>query len=222
MHFVIMGCGHVGATLAQNLTEMGHSVAIIDQSSESFNRLPENFQGQRVTGVGFDKDTLERAGISEAYGFAAVSAGDNTNIVAARVAREEYGIDNVVVRIYDPARADVYERLGIATVPTVRWTANRVLRHLINLGPHYDYTDENAGISIIGVDVHEDWYGLTVENVEHATSARVAYITRLARGMLPTSSTVLQDGDQVYMAVDTRHASSVQHTLVRPPEEDAL
>lgn len=222
MHFVIMGCGHIGATLAGKLADMGHSVAVIDQSSESFNRLPEDFQGQRVTGVGFDKDTLERAGISEAYGFAAVSSGDNSNIIAARVVREEYGIENVVARIYDPTRADVYERLGIATIPTVRWTTNRVLRHLINLGPHYDYTDESVGISIIGVDVDEGWYGLTVDNVEQATSARVAYITRLARGMLPTSATVLQDGDRLYMAVNTDHASSVQHTLVRPPEEDAL
>ena len=222
MHFVIMGCGHVGATLAGKLADMGHSVAIIDQSSESFNRLPEDFQGQRVTGIGFDKDTLERAGISEAYGFAAVSSGDNSNIIAARVVREEYGIENVVARIYDPTRADVYERLGIATVPTVRWTTNRVLRHLINLGPHYDYTDESAGMSIIGVDVDEGWYGLTVDNVEQATSARVAYITRLARGMLPTSSTVLQDGDRLYMVVNTNHANSVQHTLVHPPEEDAL
>ena len=119
MHFVIMGCGRVGSTLAQSLEDHGHTVAVIDQNPDAFRRLGAGFDGRRVTGLGFDRDTLREAGIEEAVAFAAVSSGDNSNILAARVARETFGVENVVARIYDPGRAEVYQRLGIPTVATV-------------------------------------------------------------------------------------------------------
>src|SRR5699024_1357612 len=131
VHFVIMGAGRVGATLAVTLTSRGHSVAIIDQNPESFRRLPESFEGRRVTGMGFDREALQQAGIEDAYAFAAVSSGDNSNIIAARVVRETFGVANVVARIYDPGRAEIYQRLGITTVATVRWTADQVLRRMM-------------------------------------------------------------------------------------------
>ena len=117
-----MGCGRSGATLAQILEDQGHSVAIIDQNPDAFRRLDSEFTGKRVTGIGFDRETLQQAGIDDAYGFAAVSDGDNSNIIAARVVRETFGVSNVVARIYDPGRAEIYQRLGIPTVATVRWT----------------------------------------------------------------------------------------------------
>ncbi len=119
VHFVIMGCGRVGATLARSLEDRGHTVAVIDQNPDAFRRLGAGFEGTTVTGVGFDRDTLVEAGIEHAYAFAAVSSGDNSNILAARVARETFGVSNVVARIYDPGRAEVYQRLGIPTVATV-------------------------------------------------------------------------------------------------------
>ena len=131
VHIVIMGCGRVGSALAQTLEEQGHTVAVIDQDPTAFRRLGSGFAGRRVTGVGFDQDTLREAGIEEAGAFAAVSSGDNSNIIAARVAREMFGVENVAARIYDPRRAEVYQRLGIPTVATVRWTADQMLRRLL-------------------------------------------------------------------------------------------
>ena len=131
MHIVIMGCGRVGSTLAHILEDRGYTVAVIDQDPEAFRRLRPSFKGDRVTGVGFDRDVLARAGIERADGFAAVSSGDNSNIIAARVARETFAVRQVAARIYDPRRAEVYERLGIPTVATVRWTADQMLRKLL-------------------------------------------------------------------------------------------
>ncbi len=214
-----MGCGRVGSTLAVNLTSMGHSVSVIDQNPDAFLRLPEDFSGQQVTGVGFDHDSLIQAGIEDAHGFAAVSSGDNSNIIAARVVRETFGLTNVVTRIYDPTRATIYERLGIATVPTVKWTADQVLRHLIPLGPHYEYTDASAGMSIVAVDLDDSWLGRTIAEIEDATSARVAWVTRLGKGILPTFDLVLQDGDSLHLVVPTSRAASAQHVLVYPAKK---
>jgi trk system potassium uptake protein TrkA len=130
-HFVIMGCGRVGATLAHTLEDAGHSVAIIDQDERAFRRLRKSFTGRKVTGVGFDRDTLKQAGVEEAYAFAAVSSGDNSNILATRVARETFHVAHVVARIYDPGRAEIYQRLGIPTVAAVRWSADQVLRRIL-------------------------------------------------------------------------------------------
>src|ERR671921_1427482 len=126
-----MGCGRVGSTIAHSLEASGHSVAVVDQDAGAFRRLGPDFRGRQVTGVGFDRDTLMEAGIEEASAFAAVSSGDNSNIISARVARETFGVENVVARIYDPRRAEVYARLGIPTVATVRWTADEMLRRVL-------------------------------------------------------------------------------------------
>ncbi|MDO4888783.1 MAG: TrkA family potassium uptake protein [Actinomycetaceae bacterium] len=215
-----MGCGRVGATLAVNLSMYGHSVAVIDHDSRAFRRLPDGFTGQRVTGVGFDRDALVQAGIEDAQGFAAVSSGDNSNIIAARVVRETFGVTNVVTRIYDPTRAEVYERLGIATVPTVRWAADQVFRRLIALGPHYEYIDDSSGMSLVAVDLDPAWFGHDVAGLESATGARVAYVTRLGRGLLPSPSLVLQDGDEVRLIVATEYAPAAQRIANHPAKEE--
>ena len=129
-----MGCGRVGSTLAKSLSKRGHDVAIIDAEPAAFRRLGSSFEGMTVTGIGFDRDTLKAARIDEAYAFAAVSSGDNSNILAARVARETFGVEHVAARIYDPGRAMVYQRLGIPTVATVRWTSDQMLQLLLPQG----------------------------------------------------------------------------------------
>ncbi|MFL6099888.1 MAG: potassium channel family protein [Actinomycetales bacterium] len=199
MHFVIMGCGRVGSSLAISLEEKGHDVAVIDQDGAAFRRLGTSFQGRRIEGVGFDRDTLREAGIEQAYAFAAVSSGDNSNILAARVARETFGIENVVARIYDPGRAEVYQRLGIPTVATVRWTANQMLRRLLPKGATPDHQDPSGKVVVAEVPVGDGWVGERISRIESESGARVAYLTRLGEGLLPESDTVFQDGDLLHM-----------------------
>lgn len=174
---------------------------MIDQDPDAFRRLGPDFSGTTVTGVGFDRDVLVAAGIDRADGFAAVSSGDNSNIISARLARETYGVKRVVARIYDPKRAEVYERLGIPTVATVRWTADRMMRQLIPDSHQELWRDPTSTISIIEVPVHSDWVGRSLRSMEEATGARAAYISRFGIGTLPTASAVIQEGDQVFMLV---------------------
>jgi trk system potassium uptake protein len=201
LHVVIMGCGRLGSTLAHNLDARGHSVAIIDQNSDAFRRLNSEFSGLTVTGFGFDRDVLHAAGVERADAFAAVSSGDNSNIISARLARETYGVPRVVARIYDSRRALVYERLGIPTVATIRWAADRMMRHLVPESVLEVFRDPTSAVSIVEAPLHRDWIGRTIRELEAATGARVAYIMRFGIGSLATSSTVLQDGDQVFMLV---------------------
>ena len=134
MHVVVVGCGRVGSELAETLETQGHSVAIVDRDAKAFGRLYPGFHGQTVTGVGFDRDTLVDAGIERAGAFAAVTYGDNSNILCARIARENFGIENVVARIKDPRRALIFQRLGIPTVATVAWTTDQMMRRMLQIG----------------------------------------------------------------------------------------
>src|SRR3954454_12179882 len=197
-----MGCGRVGSTIAHSLEHFGHSVAVVDQSAEAFRRLGPDFAGRTVTGVGFDRDTLIEAGIERADAFAAVSSGDNSNIIAARVARETFGVDNVVARIYDANRAAVYQKLGIPTVATVRWTADQVIRRLIPEGLLSEWRDPSGQIVLAEVALSPEWVGVRVTSLEEATSARVAMLTRLGDGMLPDANTLVQEGDLVHFALE--------------------
>lgn len=210
-----MGCGRVGAWLATVLERRGHSVAVIDQNSDAFRRLPDSFEGRRVTGVGFDREALSQAGIEDAAGFAAVSSGDNSNIIAARVVRENFGISNVVARIYDPHRAQVYERLGVPTVATVRWAADQVLQRLLPMGPTAVARDVQAGVTLARLDMHESWYGALIDTLEKATEARVAYLVRAGEGIIPTRDTVIQANDRVFItarSTDMPHIQKVAAT----------
>ncbi|WP_326560193.1 potassium channel family protein [Micromonospora sp. NBC_01796] len=218
MHIVIMGCGRVGSTLAHSLESRGHSVAVIDQNSDSFRRLGPDFGGITVTGIGFDGEVLRQAGIERADAFAAVSSGDNSNIISARLARETFGVTRVAARIYDQKRAQVYERLGIPTVATVRWTADRMIRHLVPEGNVEIFRDPTSTVSIIEVPIHKDWVGRPIKAIEQATGARAAYVMRFGIGTLPTASSVLQEGDQLFMLVTDDMAGGVTTAAGAPPE----
>jgi trk system potassium uptake protein len=217
VHFVIMGCGRVGATLARNLEKHGHDVAVIDQNPMAFRRLGGGFEGRQVTGVGFDRDTLLESGIEQAYAFAAVSSGDNSNILAARVARETFGVEHVVARIYDPGRAEVYQRLGIPTVATVRWTADQTLRRLLPQGAASEYRDPSGRVVLVEVPVNPAWVGRTLAQIEEATGTRVAYVTRLGEGTVPTSGTVYQEGDLVHVIARPADVPVVEQRLDQAP-----
>ncbi len=199
VHVVIMGCGRVGATLATALEQRGHSVAVIDQEESAFRRLSTEFTGETVTGNGFDRAVLIAAGIEHADAFAAVSNGDNSNIISARVARENFDVHKVVARIYDPGRAEVYERLGIPTVATARWTAKRILGELSPDEDREVWRDPTSSVAILEAPIHPGWIGRRISSLEDAIGVRVAYLTRFGLATLPTPSLVVQEGDQIFV-----------------------
>jgi trk system potassium uptake protein len=217
---VVMGCGRVGASLADSLARIGHDVAVIDRDSAAFNRLSPDFSGERVLGMGFDRDVLLRAGIEEANAFAAVSSGDNSNIISARVARENFGVERVVARIYDPGRAAVYERLGIPTVATVPWTTDRLLNVLTRETETTKWRDPSGNVGVAEMALHEDWVGHRLTDLEAATGARVAFMIRFGGGLLPDLKTVIQAGDQVYVAAVAGHIGEALAIAALPPSEE--
>ncbi|MFJ2029803.1 potassium channel family protein [Streptosporangium sp. NPDC087985] len=219
MHIVIMGCGRVGSTLAHILEDSGHSVAIIDRDPQAFRRLRAGFRGRRVTGVGFDRDVLEEAGIESASAYVAVSSGDNSNIISARVARETFGVDNVVARIYDSRRAEVYQRLGIPTVATVRWTADQILRRVLPEGTEPLWRDPTGSVVLAEVAYHARWIGTRIKDLEEAAGTRVAFVNRLGETLLPKNDSVVQEGDVLHVMAVESDMDRINKVLSGAPEE---
>ena len=167
--------------------------------------------------MGFDRDVLLRAGIEHADAFAAVSSGDNSNIISARVARETFGVPRVVARIYDAKRAAVYERLGIPTIATVPWTTDRLLNTLIRGDETAKWRDPTGTVAVAEADLHEGWVGQPVTTLEAATGARVAFLIRFGNGLLPEPKTMIQAGDQVYLAAVSGRAGEALVIAAQPP-----
>jgi trk system potassium uptake protein len=219
VHVVIVGCGRVGSSLARVLTADGHTVAIIDRRSEAFNRLGKDFTGQTVQGIGFDRDRLIEAGVENAGALAAVTSGDNSNILVARVGRENFGIEQVVARIYDPRRAVIYQRLGIMTVATVAWTTDQVLRRLIPDARPAEWIDPTAKVCLVDRTVADSWAGHLLSEVEEATGARVVAINRMGAATIPTTRTVAQSGDVLYIAAESARLTDIDAALVGPSKK---
>ncbi len=207
MHVVVAGCGRVGSSLALELVQAGHSVAVIDRNPDAFRRLIGDsggsaFAGTTVQGVGFDRDRLLEAGIERADAVAAVTSGDNSNILVARVAREAFAVPRVVARIYDPRRAAIYERLGIATVASVAWATERVLRRILPDVSGVQWIDPSANVMIVERTVPAALAGRTVAVVEQqAPGARVIVLSRDGASQVPRPDAVVQDGDVLFVAV---------------------
>jgi len=201
VHVVIVGCGRVGSTLALGLVGAGHTVAVVDRKPDSFVRLGDDFKGSKVAGIGFDRDVLEAAGIQQASAVAAVTNGDNSNILIARVAREKFGIENVVARIYDPKRAEIYERLGISTVATVKWTADRILRRILPDLPAVEWTDPSSSVMLVERAMPNSLVGQKVLELE-IKGARISAVRRLGSAVIPDAKSVVQQGDVCYFAVE--------------------
>ncbi len=214
-----MGCGRVGSTLARSLEDRNHTVSVIDSEPDAFRRLGPSFNGEKITGFGFDRDVLTKAGIERAEAFAAVSSGDNSNIIAARVARETFGIQQVVARIYDPGRAEVYQRLGITTVATVKWTADQVLRRLLPAGAEPDFRDPSGTIRVDQVAAPGPWIGHRSVQFQEQSRSRIAWIDRLGEGTIPTRDTVIQEGDMLHLVMREENADHAYATIAAGPEE---
>ena len=203
MHVVVVGCGRVGSELAVTLESEGHTVAVIDKNRNAFRRLPERFTGRAVLGFGFDRDHLEQAGIREAQALAAVTSGDNSNILTARIARETYEIEHVVARIYDPRRALIYQRLGIPTVATVSWTTDQVHRRLLPDRTVSEWTDATGSVSLIERELPDTWAGRKLLELDEGERFRLVALTRAGQARLVAPSLVGQEGDILHLAVRT-------------------
>lgn len=213
-HYVIVGAGRVGTRLAGALDAAGHSVAVIERSPELTAGLGPDFGGTVVAGIGFDRDALRRAGIEQAQGLAAVTTEDTTNVIAARVARETFGVQHVVARIYDAQRARVFQRLGIPTVASVEWTADQVLHRLLPAGTaELSRRDASGRLAMGDYMPHRSWWGSPLHAVEAAVGARIAYLTRYGEGVLPSPDGVLQEGDVLHVAYPAARRDRVEAAL---------
>jgi len=213
MHVIVVGCGRVGSGLAVSLERAGHSVAIIDKNRNAFRRLPDSWGGRAIVGFGFDRDHLEQAGALEAQALAAVTNGDNSNVLTARIARETYQIPNVVARIYDPRRAVIYQRLGIPTVATVTWTTDQVMRRLFPETSVVEWADPTGEVNLIERLLPAGWAGRALSELAEADRFRPVIVTRAGAARLATPDLVGQEGDVLLIAVRTGAQEELERRL---------
>lgn len=201
MHVVIAGCGRVGSELASSLEHLGHTVAIIDKNPKAFSRLRRDFEGRAIEGYVFDRHILEGAGIKEADAFTSVTNGDNSNILSARVAKEFYRVAHVVARIYDPRRAQIYQRLGIPTVATVRWATDQVLRHILPGEVPVELTVDNGEVVVTALQAPARAVGRSAMELDSPGRHRVVAVSRFGAPRVPDPGLTIQDGDILHVAV---------------------
>jgi len=218
MHAVIVGCGRVGAELAQALIARQQSVSIIDIEETAFEqRLHPGFSGKKLVGIGFDRDILEQAGIREAEMFVSATRGDNTNILSARIAKEHYGVARVAALIYDPRRAQIYERLGIATVATVAFATDQLMAKVFPSTEAVEWTIGSGEVVVVGVPATPEQIGKPIEELRQARKVHVIALTRFGKTEVPELNTIVQEGDFLHLSV-LRSAHSEPETLLKGPE----
>lgn len=213
MHVIIAGCGRVGSELAANLERLGHSIAIVDRNEAAFERLKAGFAGKKIVGFAFDRETLAEADIQNADAFASVTSGDNSNIVSARVAKEHFKVPQVVARIYDPRRAQIYQRLGIQTVATVRWTTDQMLRFLLPDDVPVAYTVDNGEVIVTAVPSFPEIVGKTVMDMDLEGRRRVVALSRFGVPRVPDKGLTVQDGDILYVTTVRGDAANLNEEL---------
>jgi trk system potassium uptake protein TrkA len=202
MRAIIVGCGRVGTRLAQLLEQEAHQVVMVDKNPAAFKRLHAGFSGQLVAGTGFDRETLREAGIERADAFAAVTSGDNSNFVAATVARDTFRVPTVVARIYDPQREQIYRRMGIRTISPTDWGAHKIKRLMVASALRSEYELGNGELELIAGRVSSLLAGRSVRDLSLTGEAMVFAIVRAGRAFVPTLGTLLEEGDQVHLSVD--------------------
>ncbi len=218
MHVVVVGCGRVGTELAIRLEASGHTVAIVDKRATAFRRLPEGFSGNKIVGFGFDRDHLQAAGIEKAGALAAVTNGDNSNILTARVARENFGIKKVVARIYDPRRALIYERLGIPTVATVTWTTDQVLRRLLpDEELTHGWADATGSVRLIEFPIPDVWCGKKLAELNENGKYWLTAITRFGKSAITDTNAVGQESDLLHFVVGVVDEADLRDRLKEGP-----
>jgi trk system potassium uptake protein TrkA len=222
MHVVIVGCGRVGSGLAAQLVDSGHTVSIIDKTPSAFRRLPADWGGEAIVGSGFDREILDEAGTDRAGALAAVTSGDNSNILTARIAREAYGVTNVVARIYDPRRAEIYQRLGIPTVATVPWTIDQVTRRLMPETVTSEWSDPSGQLLLVERQLPDSLAGKLLQDLGLTGRARLIAISRAGVPRLDLSELVGQEGDILHIAVMKDSVSELHELMGESPASDQL
>jgi trk system potassium uptake protein TrkA len=205
MIVIIMGCGRVGAQVARRLDEQGHDVRVIDHKETARALLGPSFRGAFIEGVGFDREILLQAGIKQAAAFAATSSSDNANIVAARIARNVYRVPRVVARLYDPGRAEIYQRLGLVTISSTTWGAQRIFELIAHLRLDPLITFGHGEVSLVSVEVTPALVGRQVNQVSVPGEILLAAITRNGQALVPLLGTVFERDDLLHIAV--RHSA---------------
>jgi trk system potassium uptake protein TrkA len=200
VHVIIAGCGRVGSELAASLESLKHSVAIVDRNESAFERLKPSFSGKKIVGFVFDRETLEEAEIGEAQAFASVTSGDNSNILSARVAKEHYRVPHVVARIYDPRRAQIYQRLGIQTVATVRWTTDQMMRFMLPDDVPMEYTLDSGEVVVTAVQAPVEAVGKNVMDFDLDSRRRIVAVSRFGVPRVPDKALTVQEGDVLYVS----------------------
>ena len=201
MRVIVIGCGRVGAALANRLSASGHDVRVVDRDPKTRRLIPQAFGGQFLIGNGYSRAVLQRAGVAEADAFIAVTSGDNSNIVAARTAKEEYHVPIVIARIYDPRRADIYGDLGIPTVASVRWTVERIHQMLTHRHMVAEEAFGNGETLLVRSQLPEYLAGRPVADLESEGEIRVVEITRAGRSLIPATAELIRSGDVVTFTV---------------------
>jgi len=217
VHVVVVGCGRVGSELAGHLEQAGHDVAIIDKRATAFRRLPSSFTGRRIVGLGFDRECLLDAGIEEAGAAAAVTNGDNSNILVARIARETFGVERVVARIYDPRRAVIYQRLGIPTVATVAWTTDQVVRRLLPGQQPHDWIDPSARVCLVERSLPTAWAGGKLAALSEPGRFLLTAVTRFGEAQVVDGRLVAQEGDVLFFVASTGALDALRERLEQGP-----
>lgn len=213
MRVIIMGCGRVGEQVSRRMDEKGHQVAVIHDAEEVIERLGPRFHGKVVIGVGFDRDILLQAGIENADAFAATSPSDNANIVAAQIARNIYRVPRVIARLYDPRRAELYRRLGLVTISTTTWGAERIYEMLTHTELDAEVTFGHGEVTLIPVDAPLNLIGRTVSNVAIPGEISVVTITRNGMAELAILGAEFREGDLIHFAVHSRALSRFETLL---------
>jgi trk/ktr system potassium uptake protein len=218
MRVIIMGCGRVGSQLTVELSEGGHDIAIIDKRESAFQRLPPGFNARTFVGLGFDRDVLEDAGIKEADAFIAVSSGDNSNIVSARVALEHYHVPKVIARIYDPRRAEIYERLNIPTVATTKWGVKQIQLMLFHDRSELRESIGGGDLLRMRVPVPAHLVGKPAHAIDVPGKILTAGVSRGGSGFIPTPESTLQDGDYLVVMMAKDGMDLLDEQLSTPAE----
>jgi trk system potassium uptake protein TrkA len=213
MKVIVMGCGRLGSQVSLMLDREGHAVTVIDHDFNSDGRLRDNFRGRVIRGVGFDRNVLTDAGIENADAFVAASSSDNANLVAARIARNIFRVPRVVARLYDPRRAEIYQRLGLTTISSTSWGAERILQVLTHTDLDVWDTFGRGEVSIVSLDIPSHLIGRSVNQINIPGEAMVIAITRKDHAILPVSGTEIQDNDLIHLAVVASAMSRLEEML---------